>query len=184
MKKLFFLVTTLLMAYSSFGQSIGYRTESNGILNVGTNYLIRNHEVGIALNYAKFLNTSEERWKLSMIYIWAGTEYNFDKDSKLLIKTFSDKVIELSQKIDCQSVKRERECPISGDYSYFYIWRYPDYDITSDDLHTIMNDGIKKMRFETTRGMRDVLFEKDIWGNLIKSEYDLILGKSDFSSGF
>lgn len=183
-----FLITTLLALFAilSYGQSIGYRNDTDESLTVGTNYSIRGRQLGVSLNYGLNKSTKEERWLLDFILYSRNERLRVDQGAKLLIRTFSGSVIELKQNQSCYDIKRDTEYPYKSirDYDTTDYLVYPDYFIDGKDLQTLMKEGIQKMRFETTKGMKDLLWEKDVFGEVILSEYNLILGKSDFGADF
>lgn len=183
-----FLLTTcaIFIATFSFGQTLGYRNDSEESLIVGTNYSIRGRQLGISLNYGLNKVTKEERWLLDFILYSRNEPLNIDQGAKLLIRTFSGSVIELKQNQNCYNIKRETDYPYksSGNYDIKDYLVYPHFFIDGNDLNTLMKEGIQKMRFETTKGIKDIQWDNDIYGDIIKSEYNLILGKSDFGADF
>lgn len=186
MKKL--LITTLVafVATLSYAQSLGYRNDTDASLTVGTNYTILGRQLGVSLNYGLNKSTKEEKWLLDFILYSRNERLNVDQGAKLLIRTFSGTVIELKQNQDCHAIKIDSDYPYSsiGNYDTIDYMVYLKYFIDGKDLQIIMKEGIQKMRFETSRGMKDLLWEKDEFGALILSEYNLILGKSDFGADF
>lgn len=181
-----FLISTLFVFLStiSFAQTLGYRNDTAERLLVGTNYIIRGQQLGVSLEYSLNKITKDEHWNLSFILYSRDELLTIDKDSKLLIRTFSGSVIELTQKNDIYSIKHDMKYPYSSDWSVVDYLVYPDYTVSAEGLQKLMKEGIKKMRFETTKGMIDLEWDKDYFGADILSEYNLILDKSDFSDSF
>ena len=186
MRKLLLTTLVAFLATLSYGQSIGYRNDTDESLAVGTNYSIRGRQLGVSLNYGLNKSTKEERWLLDFILYSRNEPLRIDQGSRLLIRTFSGTVIELKQNQSCYDIKHETDYPYksTSNYDVKDYLVYPDYFIDGKDLQALMKEGIQKMRFETTKGMKDLQWDKDVFGEVILSEYNLILGKSDFEAGF
>lgn len=186
MRKLIITVLAALSTTLSYGQTIGYRNESNNSLTIGTNYSVMGRELGVSLNYYLNKSTKEERWLLCFILYSRNEPLSIDQGAELLIRTFSGTVIELKQNDNCYDIKRERDYPYqaSGNYNVIDYLVYPGYFIDGKSVQILMKEGIQKMRFETTKGIRDLKWNKDVYGGIITSEYNLVLGKSDFGADF
>lgn len=170
MKRL--IITSILacIACVCYGQSLGYRKDNARCLAMGTDYSAAGRQLGVSLNYCLDKATNEELWRLDYILSSQDEPLKIDRGAKLLIRTFSGTVVEMKQNRTCYELRLEKTYR-EKDYLV-----YPEYYIDGGDLLVIMNEGIQKMRFETTKGMKDLQWEDDVYGRLIRSEYNLILG--------
>ena len=180
MKRLI-LFFTIILSIPAFSQSIGYRKDTDESLKIGTDYMLHGHQLGIALVNEVKKQTQEETWHIDFILFSYNTQFKFDRGAKLLIKTTSGTMVVLEQLIDCYNIKTDLEYPSTGVTRYLI---YPAYQISTEDLQVLMKEGIQKLRFETTRGIHDMICDKDYYGEMIRKEYNLIKGKSDFEAGF
>lgn len=186
MKKLLFTPIFLLFSLPLFSQSLAYRTENDSILQMGTNYHYEGktdnlRATAVSLEYLLKKDAGEEFFLLNFVLKAFKLELSFDKGSNLYIKTYKDNLITLVQIDTYYEIKRERELLA---LNRFYYKVYPRYNITKDDLQKIIKEGIKKMSFMTTAGYYNLSFEEDSLGEIIRNEYNLLLGKSDFTEGF
>ena len=186
MRKVLITVIAALITTITYGQSLGYRNDTKDKLHVGTNYTVFKGELGISLNYTVLKATNEKEWMISVVLYSRKERLGIDQGAKLLIRTFKGTVVELKQLNDCYNIKVETEYPYKSlrDYETVDYLIYPDYLITEDNLQIIMNEGIKKMRFEITKGLKDLVWDNDVYGKVLISEFNLINGKTDFDSGF
>ncbi len=174
------LVLSVLLSLPAFSQSIGFRKDTDESLKIGTNYMLQGHQLGVALVNEVNKQSKEETWQIDLI-VYGSTAFKIDRGARLLIKTFSGTVVVTEQLIDCYNIKSEIEYPATGVTRYSV---YPIYQISNEDLQVIMKEGIQKLRFETTRGIYDATCDKDYYGEIVRKEYNLIKGKSDFEAGF
>lgn len=192
MKKFFVTALSLVFACPVFSQTLAYRHEEDASLQVGTNYYYEgkpallvdfNPRTAVALEYALNKDNGEELFQLDFLLKTYEQEFSFDKNANLYIRTFNDKVITIHQLKECGTIKRERERVSEGSDSFYY-YVYPDYAISKEDLTALMDEGAKKLSFMTTRGYHTLEFEKDTIGSILKREYNLLMGKTDFNEGF
>lgn len=176
----------LLGAVSLNAQSLAYREDTEESLSIGTNYIAEDkYRLGVSLSYFVNKKSNQEVWSLNFSIYTRNVQLDVDKDARLLIRTFGDKIVELTQynespKRDYQSLGYNQYKNMS-EYDYQV---YPSYLISLADLKILMSEGLKKMRFETMRGMLDINCERDVFGVDIWAEYNLIIGKTDFGEGF
>ena len=192
MKKLFLSVLSLLLIVPLYSQTLAYRHDEDSYVQVATNYYYEgkgaflidvNPRTAVSLFYHLQKDNGEEIFNLDFLLKTYHLEFSFDKNAKVYIKTFQDKLITLHQKYTNEEIRKDRE-QVSDHSDSFYYYVYPSYFISKDDLQTIMNEGIKKMSFMTTRGYHVLSFENDTLGKIITDEYNILLGKSDFTEGF
>lgn len=187
MKKIFVAFALFLLGVVSLNaQSLAYREDTGESLSIGTNYTTEDkYRLGVALNHFVNKKSNQEVWALGFLIYTRNIQLTVDENARLLIRTFGDNIVELTQYIespkqDYQSLGYNRYTNMS-EYDYQV---YPSYSISLADLKILMSEGIKKLRFETTRGMLDIDCERDVFGVDIWSEYNLIIGKTDFGEGF
>lgn len=183
MKKLILFCLCFVILTPVFAQEIAFRTDNDNVFSIGANYMIEKGNVAVGLTYMIDKNTEEETYQIAMATISYELAFSFDKGAKALIRTFAGNIIELSQIKNCHDIGRESKRAYSGSSTYYY-YCYPYFEVSHDDLKTMMQEGIQKIRFETTIGMIDYSYEKDELGKLLKKEYDLILSKSKFDTDF
>lgn len=195
MKKPFVLTLVLFIFFPSFAQSLAYRHDKDSYLQMATDYKFDStpslfsmiHKIkqrtGVSLVYHLNKESGKESFILDFLLQTYKYEFSFDKNSNVYIKTFQDNLIILQQREPFHSIKTKREL-IDDDPNMFLCSVYPSYFISKEDLKTIMEEGIKKMSFMTTREYYTISFEEDSLGKIIKDEYNLLLGKSDFTEGF
>ena len=178
------------MAFSMFSQSLSYRDDNESSLLVGTNYglegketLVPRRRIGVAVAYQLDKKSGEEYYWLDFYLRTLNQNFTIDMNSNLLIKTFQDNIIILQETGKEIDKSREKLNPNSTSEFYYYILK-PSYKISKEDLQKIMDEGIKKTWFMTTLGYFDFKFEQNTLGQIITEEYNLIHGKSDFSSDF
>lgn len=186
MKKLLLATFAVLVGTLSQAQSLNSRKDTEESLSIRTNYLVEGQQLGVSLDYVLNKATNEEIWGLSIVLYSRNVRFNVDKGSKLLIRTFSDNIIELKQIKEFYHIYQRKEYPYerANDYNTTDWLLDPYYFIETVDLEKIMNEGVKKMRFETSKGMKDLEWEKDVFGQMVLSEYNLILEKSNFEKDF
>lgn len=183
MKKIIIALLGLLLCVVAYSQSIAVREDADDHLIVGTNYRIAPRMMGALL--ACYFNKLEksEGWMLGIL-LYSDREFDVDFKAKVLIKTFKDNVIELIN--ESSSIQHDRDYPYAKSHNYDIVdyQCYINYKISTDDLKILMSEGIKKMRFETTRGFKDIQWEEDVFGKILSSEYNLVLKEHNFESGF
>ena len=194
MKRSLSFVSTFLLAFPLFTQTLGYRDKVDSYVRVGTNYeyegkggLLVDFEprTAVALEYILHKDTGKELFMLDFLLKTFELEFSIDKNAYLYIKTFQDNVITLRQAFARPELRKDVERVTKrseSQYHYYYI--YPGYNISKEELQTLMNEGIKKLSFMTTRGYHVLNYEKDTIGAILVKEHELILGKTDFSEGF
>ena len=187
MKRLLFIYLFLLLSMPIYSQTIGYRNDTDQRLEIGTdcifegrNKLFFDHGpwTGISLGYNLDKDTGKEVYLLHFSLI-TRDQFTFDKRANLYIKTFQDKVIIADQLITNVTTKSK-----TTDNSRIYYFSYPSYGITTKDIQTLMNEGVKKLSFMTTSGYHELNYEKDTIGVILKKEYDLLHSKTSFDEGF
>lgn len=180
MKKAFFLILFIAFSVTGFAQKIGYKTDNDEELSMGTNYHIENN-LGTALEYHSNKASKTEAWGLAFIVIDNQKRISFDKGSKLLIRTFKDTVVQLDEYLEFRDVPRESKKISSMRTRYTAA---PRYMIDPSDLNFLISEGIKKMRFDSTTGYIDLEYDKDVQGAILAKQKSIILEESSFTRGY
>lgn len=183
MKRTLILLLSIALATPLFAQKIGIREENEELLHIATNYELPKGDIAIALEYLHNKLNNEDSYYLHLYLVSYELPFSFDKGAKALIRTSKGSIIELEQLTNCYDIKREHQLS-SARYSTYYYYVFPKYGISRDDMELIINEGIAKIRFETTIGMRDYTYDSDALGKMLKAEFDLIFKKTDFSADF
>lgn len=183
MKRTLILLLSIALATPLFAQKIGIREENEDLLHIATNYELPKGEIAIALEYLNNKKNNDESFFLHLYLVSYNLPFTLDKGAKALIRTFKGNIIELEQLMSVYDIKRDRQSA-SSQYSNYYYYVFPKFGISRDNTELIMNEGIAKIRFETTIGMKDYTYESDVLGKMLHAEYDLIFKKTDFSAGF
>lgn len=192
MKRILSFVIFFLLAFPLFAQTLAYRDEDDSHVQVGTNYYYEGKggllidfdpRTAVALEYVLHKDSGEEIYSLDFLLKTYELKFSIDKNANVYIKTFQDNVITLHHSQTCIEVKQDsKRVSDRSDSHYYYI--YPKYIISKEDLQTLMNEGIKKLSFMTTRGYHVLNYEKDTIGTILVKENELLLGKTNFSEGF
>ena len=176
MKKVIIFILTIFTSASLFAQSLAFRKESNGRYVAGTNYMLSSmsfsKSTGVALTVYSNQISEEREYNMGIYFETSGPAY-CQQGSKAIIKTFANSIITLHAN-DYEHADNE------GAKYYYRI----HYAITEDDLQRLINEGIQLIRIETSIGLIDNVFKKDILGKYLKKENEMILEKRDFSSDF
>lgn len=175
MKHFYSLFFLLLLSCPLFSQSLATKEEEDGCLTLITNFIydktgllsLGSNLNGVSLCYRVDINGGNETFALRFGIETISSEFSFDKNANLYLKTFSDKVVILQQLLSCEEVPKDN----AQEYNHVY----PMYTIAKDDLVSIMNEGIKKMLFMTTKGYYPCNYGKDIVGENIRKEYEFLL---------
>ena len=183
MKKLILFCLSMIILTPAFAQEIAFRTDNDNVFSIGANYMIGKGNVAVGLSYMLDKISEERTFQIPMVTISYELAFSFDKGAKALIRTFSGSIIELSQMKSCYDIGRDLKSAYSGSTSYYY-YCYPYFEVSHNDLLIMMQEGIQKIRFETTIGMKDYSYEKDELGGLLRKEYDLIFSKTKFDTDF
>lgn len=192
MKKTILLCVSILLALPVSSQTLAYRKDTDLLLSIATNYVYEGKpafliqfepRTAVSIMYVLRKDNGEERFRLLFRLQTYELEFSFDENAGLYIKTFQDNLITLHQVHSCEDVNRSHK-RVSDRSDYFYYFVDPSYDISKEDLQKIMTEGIKKISFMTTRSYHTLEFENDTLGKIILAEYELIMGKSDFSKDF
>lgn len=194
MKKTILLCASILLALPMFSQTLAYRKDTDLFLSIATNYCFEGKpaiwiqfepRTAVALLYTLRKDNGEEKFCLSFRLQTYEQEFSFDENAGLYIKTFQDNLITLHQVHFCEDVNKSKSHKKVSDRSdSFYYFVDPSYNISKEDLQKIMTEGIKKISFMTTRSYHTLEFENDTLGKIILTEYELVMGKSDFSKDF
>ena len=176
------LLAFLVLSHSLFvnAQTIGYRTDKDGILSIGTNY-ISEGDFGIAVELKRDKNNNTDSYRLRLMISKFRQEFIIEPFSELLFKTYDNNIISLTESTRIGVIRTDEYRYSNGNTTYFV---YPDYDISKEDLDRLMAGGISKIRIGTSRGLRDFQYKEDVFGKNIKKEVNLIMSKIDFESGF
>lgn len=190
-RQILLLAIFIIISQIAFCQTakISSREENDEMLTIGTCYTMvkmdNQQELGPSVCYRY-----DKRNGLKTFYLcfWIRTyEYNriskfgIDKGAKVIIKTRKGSVITAVNRFKDYNYSTDGELH-SGGQIYKLLTAY---EIEKADLDTIVQEGITKVRFETTCGFRDYYSEKsNALGELIASQCDLIQGKENFSEGF
>lgn len=183
MKKLVILFTLFLsITWVSSAQDsrIGFREETAERLAIGTNYqmvnMADNKQLGPSVSYYWNKKTGKKDFYLGFwMRMKYENRYTMDKNAKVLIKTKSGNVVTLTNKED--RVRRE-----SDSNNYYSVMA--NLLISESNLKKLIDEGIEKVRFETTRGFVDYYSKNDALAATISRAYQLVLGKSDFGADF
>lgn len=192
MKRIVFAALFAFLFIPLYSQTLGYRHEKDNQVQAGTNYYFEgksaflvnfNPRTAVALEYLFDKDTENEVFSLDFLLQTYELEFSFDKNANVYIKTFQDRVITLHQTKGCGEIKKDRK-RVSDRSDSFYYYVYPEYIIPKEDLTALMNEGVKKLSFMTTRGYHTLNYDNDTIGKILAKEYDLLLGKTNFEEGF
>lgn len=174
---LLLLITGCLVSVTGYSQKLGFKTDNAEKIYMGTNYAIEKN-IGIATEYSLNKKTKEEQWGVLMVVPHITMDFSFDKWSVLLIRTFSGSVVQLVQYLDRDEVERKTETRIR------IHTVYPRYFVKADDLDTIIKEGVKQMRFDSTAGFIDFEFSEDFMGAILGKQRSIIMEESNLGRTF
>lgn len=180
MKRILSLLFLICFAIPAFCQKLGYKTDNETILSIGTNYSIEDN-LGIATEYHFDKKTKVENLGLAFIVTSSHKPMSFDKGSILLIKTFSGTVIQLEEYLSDIDVDHDQK-KVSTMLTLYTA--KPRYRISDSQFDTIIKEGIQKLRFDTTTGFVDYEFEHDKHGKILERQKSIIKEEADFSRGY
>lgn len=180
MKNVFLLLLSLLVVSPTFAQKLGYKTDNDKELAIGTNYTIDN-DLGIAVEFHRNKETNQSVWGVAFIVMDSHRAFSFDKGSRLLIRTFKGNTIELVQYLDVKRIETDYKVYSTVKTEYY---ARPRYHLSLSDLDKITEEGVKKLRFDSTAGFIDISYETDHVGAIIGTKRGIIQEESVFGHGF
>lgn len=185
MRKIVLLLLFGVLSSPLFAQGIGFRDDDGTTLSIGTNYRITrssgDYSTGVSLAVGINRLTNIQTFLMGIYFETCGKMF-CQKHSRAVLKTFSGSIVTVEQCIDSYKVQENREAVGGYDSNIFSLT--PCYIIQESDLNTLMNEGIKVLRIETSKGLMDFTYKSDVLGAYLKSEYKLLLEKRDFESNF
>jgi len=184
MKRIVLILLLMTLGISSLkAQNLAYRNDDILVFSAGTDYLRESGSIGVAVEYEKEKATRNEKATIRLWVLSDNLKFGINQGAKALIRTFSGTVIELIQKVDWPRQDSKYLGHLRGKaQNRYYV--YPDYPISMQDLLTLVNEGVQKVRLETSIGMKDYYYDTDVIGSTLKKEMDLILNKIDLDSDF
>lgn len=187
MKKTLLVLFCFLSSIPIFCQTIAWRDEKDGVLSIGTDYMMTNYgflsrriNMGVSLSYSYNSHNDSELFTLGILLYTFNEKCSFDKGSKLKIETFDNQAIKLIQ------IDNDVHSVLESEYSTRdYLWKSdPSYSLTRDQLEMIIKGGVTRIWFQSTNGLFYKPFDKDLVGPLLDSEWKLIQQKMDVTKGF
>lgn len=176
MKKILLTIALLSVSLSMFSQKLGYKKDNDTEFSIGVNYAFVEH-LGIGMSFLLNKETGEKNWGISIIVPNQYSDFSFDRNSLLLIKTFSGSIIELHELMEYNQVERD----IYHITPSIAIHRSsPLYLLAIEDLNKIISEGVEKLRFDSTIGFIDFSYTEDKLGPLFKKQKDIIIEESNF----
>lgn len=172
---LLLLITSCLVSLTGYSQKLGFKTDNAERIYMGTNYAVERN-IGIATEFSLDKKTKEEQWGIAMIVPHNIRDFSFDKGSALLVRTFSGSVVQLVQYLDRYELKTEAR--------FRTHTAYPRYLVKTPDLDTIIKEGVKKMRFDSTAGFIDFEFPEDYMGAILAKQRSIIIEESNLGRSF
>ncbi len=168
MRKLF---TILFLAACSqvFAQKVIIDTVEKGIRSTGTKEVIVSSSTDkLALSVSLISFIPEERKDTIVTLgtkITSGMPLEIQKGGRMLLKLFDDNVIELKASNACDGSVRDI---IKIGNSVFHTYSItPIFDVTSSQLNSIIEMGVKKVRVEISPDFYDKEFKKDKIGKTL-----------------
>lgn len=180
MKRLVIVVLSLFVGLHMSAQNLVYKTDNEREYEIGVKpEQVKN--LGVALSHSLDKTTGASRWTIIFNVIGWETPFNFDKGSILLIRTCGGSVLKLYQVLDCHDVL----LPSKHDDIVGRLYRaQPRFNISQEELDILINEGIKKLRFDSTAGFMDYAHEHDYIGTILKKQKKIIIAESDFNRGY
>lgn len=180
---IFFLLSIMITIPSVSAQNLAYRTDTDMELSAATDYYRSSGSIGTSLSYHLNKASQEESFTLGLWVLSDDLEFFIDLGSKALIRTTKGHIIELQQ-ITSSLRKGSKYLGYYGNQAHTRHYIYPDYLISREELEMLMEEGILKIRLETTVGMKDYLYKTEVLGKTLQAEYNLIFNVSDFDTDF
>lgn len=174
---LLLLITSCLVSLTGYSQKLGFKTDNAERIYMGTNYVVEKN-IGIATEYSLNKKTKEEQWGVLMIVPHNIKDFSFDEGSVLLVRTFSGSVVQLVQYLDRYEVELKTETRFKTHTAY------PRYLVKTPDFDTIIKEGVKKMRFDSTAGFIDFEFPEDYMGAILAKQRSIIIEESNLGRSF
>lgn len=137
-------------------------------------------DMGVALEYHKDKESGFDIWGL-VFNVVSRKKFSFDEGSFLLIRTNSDTIIELRETVACYKIKTDSH---ASSHIYTLFMAQPRYSIDEKQLNIIISEGVKKLRFDSTTGYIDYVYEKDEIGSLLNKQKGIILKEMSFNRDF
>lgn len=188
MKKIIILSLFSMMYFCTYAQKIIGDDTKDGLRYIGTDSQIcRNIKDKIVLSAS--LSVSR-RGDITIYHfvpkLTFASQCSAPKNGKMLIKLFDDSVIELTTALgDKQMVRKVHN--VNG-FVYSDYTMQPMYDISEEQLTSIIEKGVKKIKIETSPLVYENEFKKDKIGKALADRYTLLqeaLKKNpSFSDGF
>lgn len=177
MKKIILLVCALMLgSVYSYSQSIDSdKTDENGDRRI---YCSLEKICGMMDKYMTFVSINAHQKGDNKDYIMytitlrinATSPLAVPKGGRLLIKLMDDSVMELKTEMEYSDKVGEVR---TGSIVYTAYSIFPSFVVTPEQISMISN-GVKKIRLETTLDPIDKEYKKDKMGKIIKAEYALI----------
>lgn len=183
-----FISLSLLFSMNLGAQQIAQDVAEPGGLRIISTTLetCRNASDKVVLSIGLTSYTKQNTTFTLNIKATATTPITIPKRSALLIKTFNGTIIELYSTNTADGCVRDVH-NINGfvfsDYS-----ATPSYDITLEQIHTIANEGLSKIRIQTSTSTIDKEYKKDKAGKVIRTDLTILKDalhiNKDFHDGF
>lgn len=188
MKKFIILALVSVLSIGANAQKITWDKTKDGLRYIGTDSQIcRNFKDKVVLSAS--LSVSK-RGDITIFHfvpeLTFSTQCSAPKNGKMLIKLFDDSVIELTTALgDEQMVRKVHN--ING-LVYSDYTMQPIYDVSEEQLTSIIEKGVKEIRIETSPIVYENEYKKDKIGKVLADRYSLLkdaLKKNpSFSDGF
>lgn len=168
MRKLF---TILFLAACSqvFAQKVIIDTVEKGFRSTGTKEtIVRGFTDKLVLSVSLQSLISEERKDTIIVLgtkITGGMPLEIQKGGRMLLRLFDDSVIELKASDACNGSVRDI-IKIGNSVSHTYSIT-PIFDVTSSQLNSIIEKGVKKVRIEISPDFYEKEFKKDKIGKTL-----------------
>lgn len=173
-----FIFTAITPLYA---QRLRYKNDNEQEYSVGVSPTEINNSLSVSLCYYKNKTTGLDIWSFDFVVIGTLHPFSFDKGSLLLMETNPGVVLEFIEAIEHKDVKSSEKRVSSIQTLYYAV---PTYMASEEYLNTIISDGIKKIRFDSTGGYIDINLTNNAFSDAIKKQKDIIIEESCFNRDF
>lgn len=166
---------TLFVSLQVCGQKvIADRVSKDGMRFIATEeVLCRNFTDKVLFSYGMQYTEKGSRkvWSLS-VTLQSYEPLRVDRGHRLLIKTKKDNVLELQATM---STNADPKVETIGNTILTTYLTTTFFDITSDNIMMLINEGVQKVRIETNLNYKEVMYKKDKVGKALSECYGNII---------
>lgn len=181
MKRIIALLFFMAAFIPLYGQKLLYKDDNEQEYSVGVSPMVINQSFSISLCYYKNKTTGLDGWLFRFVVPDNHHSFSFDRGSLLLMRTKSDAILEFTEEREYKDVIRSEKRLSTANILYFAA---PDYWVSEESLNTIITDGVKKIRFDSTGGYIDFELTNNAFSEALKKQKEIIIEESCFIRGF